>query len=54
MCGKAFTQKKRPSLRWDLPQRELLALSSVLQVLVCVAERAAWRELAEVTGGGFL
>lgn len=36
--------------RPDLPQCELLALSSVLQVLVCVAENR-W-ELAEVVGGG--
>lgn len=34
MCRKAFTQK---CLSWDLPQRELLSLFSVLQVLVCVA-----------------
>lgn len=27
----------REGLTWDLPQRELLALSSVLQVLICVA-----------------
>lgn len=48
-ASKAVTQK---GLTWDLPQRELLALSSVLQVLVCVA--GSWWELAEVVAGGFL
>ena len=40
---------ERPALSRDLPQCELLALSSVLQVLVCAAR--SWWELAEVIGG---
>lgn len=44
---KAFTQKDSS---WDLPRCELLALSSVLQVLVFIV-RSFW-ELAEVARGG--